>query len=202
MGGGDAGRARADFLRACILIATANLRLRMQKPHVTTRLLGEALGEPALGVRGAGGDGFADSFPSRPWWRSSRPNWPGRCSPRPIGWLSRPQAEHETKCIFQWHKNFLGTHLEEGDMPARRAKKSRGAAAGSKSSPRKRSKSSRAARTSTAKKRGSKRRGASGVGTTAKKVGRKAVKAVSGAVGAVAEATGLKGRRRKKSTKR
>jgi predicted metal-dependent hydrolase len=57
------GRERI-LLRACILIATANLRLRMQKPHVTTRLLGEALGElEALGVRGAGGDGFADSFP-------------------------------------------------------------------------------------------------------------------------------------------
>ena len=32
------GRERI-LLRACILIATANLRLRMQKPHVTTRLL-------------------------------------------------------------------------------------------------------------------------------------------------------------------
>jgi len=57
------GRERI-LLRACILIATANLRLRMQKPHVTARLFGEALGElDALGVRGAGGDGFADCFP-------------------------------------------------------------------------------------------------------------------------------------------
>src|SRR5205814_9267045 len=57
------GRERT-LLRACILIATANLRLRMQKAHVATRLLGEALGElEALGVRSAGGDGFADSFP-------------------------------------------------------------------------------------------------------------------------------------------
>jgi hypothetical protein len=57
------GRERI-LLRACILIATANLRLRMQKPHVATRLFGEALGElEALGVRSAGGDGFADSFP-------------------------------------------------------------------------------------------------------------------------------------------
>jgi len=57
------GRERI-LLRACILIATANLRLRMQKAHVATRLLGEALGElEALGVRSAGGDGFADSFP-------------------------------------------------------------------------------------------------------------------------------------------
>ena len=57
------GRERI-LLRACILIATANLRLRMQKPHVTARLLSEALGElEALGVRG-GGDGFADCFPA------------------------------------------------------------------------------------------------------------------------------------------
>lgn len=57
------GRERI-LLRACILIATANLRLRMQKPHVAARLLGEALGElEALGARGAGGDGFADCFP-------------------------------------------------------------------------------------------------------------------------------------------
>jgi len=57
------GRERI-LLRACILIATANLRLRMQKAHVASRLFGEALGElDALGLRGAGGDGFADSFP-------------------------------------------------------------------------------------------------------------------------------------------
>ena len=57
------GRERI-LLRACILIATANLRLRMQKPHATARLLGEALGElDALGMRNAGGDGFADGFP-------------------------------------------------------------------------------------------------------------------------------------------
>jgi hypothetical protein len=60
------GRERI-LLRACILIATANLRLRMQKPHVTARLFGEALGElEALGTRSrtfAGSDGFADGFP-------------------------------------------------------------------------------------------------------------------------------------------
>ncbi|ANW04805.1 DUF309 domain-containing protein [Bradyrhizobium icense] len=57
------GRERI-LLRACILIATANLRLRMQKPHVAVRLFGEALGElDALGMRNAGGDGFADGFP-------------------------------------------------------------------------------------------------------------------------------------------
>jgi hypothetical protein len=57
------GRERI-LLRACILIATANLRLRMQKPHVTSRLFSEALRElDALGVRGAGGDGFTDGFP-------------------------------------------------------------------------------------------------------------------------------------------
>ena len=57
------GRERI-LLRACILIATANVRLRMQKPHVASRLFGEALGElDTLGMRTAGGDGFADSFP-------------------------------------------------------------------------------------------------------------------------------------------
>ena len=57
------GRERI-LLRACILIATANLRLRMQKPHAAARLLGEAAGElNALGMRSAGGDGFADGFP-------------------------------------------------------------------------------------------------------------------------------------------
>jgi hypothetical protein len=57
------GRERI-LLRACILIATANLRLRMQKPHVASRLFGEALREiEALGARGAGGDGFVDCFP-------------------------------------------------------------------------------------------------------------------------------------------
>jgi len=36
----------------------------MQKPHVASRLFGEAIGEfEALGGRGVGGDGFADSFP-------------------------------------------------------------------------------------------------------------------------------------------
>ena len=58
------GRERI-LLRACILIATANLRLRMQKPHAAARLLREALGElQALGSRSLGGDGFADGFPA------------------------------------------------------------------------------------------------------------------------------------------
>jgi hypothetical protein len=57
------GRERI-LLRACILIATANLRLRMQKPHVAARMLGEALGElGVLGMWNAGGAGFADGFP-------------------------------------------------------------------------------------------------------------------------------------------
>jgi hypothetical protein len=59
----QSGRERI-LLRACILIATANLRLRMQKPHVAARLLGEALAEfEALGVRSGPRDGFADGFP-------------------------------------------------------------------------------------------------------------------------------------------
>ena len=57
------GRERI-LLRACIRIATANLRLRMQKPNAAARLFGEALGElRALGLRNPGGDGFADVFP-------------------------------------------------------------------------------------------------------------------------------------------
>jgi hypothetical protein len=58
------GRERM-LLRACIQIANANLRLRMQKPRAAARLLGEALGElAALGARQASADGFADGFPS------------------------------------------------------------------------------------------------------------------------------------------
>ena len=84
------GRERI-LLRACIQIATANLRLRMQKPHAAARLLGEALGElKALGLRNAGGDGFADGFPVWPWPNSSRPNWRGHSLPRPIGWPLAP----------------------------------------------------------------------------------------------------------------
>src|SRR6186713_2437635 len=55
------GRERI-LLRACILIANANLRLRMLKPHAASRLLGEALQElNALLQRRAAatGDGFA-----------------------------------------------------------------------------------------------------------------------------------------------
>src|SRR6202171_676393 len=60
------GRERI-LLRACIQIANANLRLRMLKPRAAARLLGDALGElKALGLRKAvaGGDGFADGFPT------------------------------------------------------------------------------------------------------------------------------------------
>jgi hypothetical protein len=60
------GRERV-LLRACIQIANANLRLRMQKPHAAARLLGEASKElNALGVRKvrAAGDGFVDGFPT------------------------------------------------------------------------------------------------------------------------------------------
>src|SRR6202158_501201 len=58
------GRERI-LLRACIQIASANLKLRMQKPDAAARLLGEALAElRALGARrtaGAGG-GSSDGF--------------------------------------------------------------------------------------------------------------------------------------------
>ena len=74
------GRERI-LLRACILIATANLRLRMQKPHVTARLFGEALGElEALGMRTPAATGLPMAFRSRRWRPSSRPNWSGRSS--------------------------------------------------------------------------------------------------------------------------
>jgi hypothetical protein len=58
------GRERV-LLRACILIANANLRLRIQKPHAAARLLGEALVElKALGRNGnPAGHGLADRFP-------------------------------------------------------------------------------------------------------------------------------------------
>jgi hypothetical protein len=62
------GRERI-LLRACILIAHANLRLRMRKASAAERLWREAVRElKALGARNAiaGGDGLADSFPTAP----------------------------------------------------------------------------------------------------------------------------------------
>ena len=60
------GRERI-LLRACIQIANANLKLRMQRASAAARLFSEALAElNELGVRKAtaGGAGFADGFPS------------------------------------------------------------------------------------------------------------------------------------------
>jgi Domain of unknown function (DUF309) len=60
------GRER-PLLRACIQIANANLKLRMQRARAATRLLGEALAElNALGGRrtAASGAGFANDFPT------------------------------------------------------------------------------------------------------------------------------------------
>lgn len=60
------GRERI-LLRACILIASANLRLRMAKPNTAARLFGEARAElerRELRRQLAVGDGFADSFPA------------------------------------------------------------------------------------------------------------------------------------------
>jgi hypothetical protein len=59
------GRERI-LLRACILIANGNLRLRVEKPGSAVRLFGEAQTElRLLGQRKAtaAGDGFADGFP-------------------------------------------------------------------------------------------------------------------------------------------
>jgi hypothetical protein len=60
------GRERI-LLRACILIASGNLRLRVQKLHTAARLFGDALKElNALDARKAtaSGDGFVDCFPT------------------------------------------------------------------------------------------------------------------------------------------
>ena len=60
------GRERI-LLRACIYVANANLRLRIQRPHSASRLFGAALEElrDLNGRRGsAAGDGFAESFPT------------------------------------------------------------------------------------------------------------------------------------------
>ncbi|AMA60763.1 DUF309 domain-containing protein [Bradyrhizobium sp. CCGE-LA001] len=59
------GRERI-LLRACVHIANANLRLRMQRPHSAARLFGDALGElRTLKSRkaAAAGDGFVETFP-------------------------------------------------------------------------------------------------------------------------------------------
>jgi hypothetical protein len=59
------GRERI-LLRACIHIANANLRLRMQRLHSAARLFGDALGElRTLNTRkaAAAGDGFVETFP-------------------------------------------------------------------------------------------------------------------------------------------
>ena len=59
------GRERI-LLRACIHIANANLRLRMQRSRSAARLFGDALAElRALSSRKAasGGDGFVEGFP-------------------------------------------------------------------------------------------------------------------------------------------
>jgi hypothetical protein len=56
--------ARRDGPRNAFHFFEAASRLRMQKPHVVSRLFGEAIGEfEALGGRGVGGGGFADNFP-------------------------------------------------------------------------------------------------------------------------------------------
>jgi hypothetical protein len=60
------GRERI-LLRACIQVANANLKLRMQRPHATARLWREALttNKDLLSRRSnAAGDGFADRFPA------------------------------------------------------------------------------------------------------------------------------------------
>src|SRR5205814_8010926 len=60
------GRERT-LLRACIQIASANLRLRMEKPRAAVRLFGEALAELdtlARKTASSGGGGFVEGFPT------------------------------------------------------------------------------------------------------------------------------------------
>ena len=60
------GRERV-LLRACIQVASANLKLRLQKPNAAARLWGEALAEITglLSRRSpSAGSGFADRFPA------------------------------------------------------------------------------------------------------------------------------------------
>src|SRR5258705_13887987 len=59
------GRERI-LLRACIQIANANLKLRMQKPRAAARFFGEALSELDTLGRNAitAGAGFVDAFPT------------------------------------------------------------------------------------------------------------------------------------------
>jgi hypothetical protein len=59
------GRDRI-LLRACIQVANANLKLKLNRPGAVARLIGEALAElDELGVRKAGNwGGFAGSFPA------------------------------------------------------------------------------------------------------------------------------------------
>jgi hypothetical protein len=59
------GRDRI-LLRACIQVANANLKLKLNRPGAVARLIGEALAElNELGVRKAGNwGGFAGSFPT------------------------------------------------------------------------------------------------------------------------------------------
>ncbi len=61
-----AGGRERILLRACIQIANANLRLRMQKPRAAARFFGEALSELDTLGRNAmtAGAGFVDAFPT------------------------------------------------------------------------------------------------------------------------------------------
>jgi hypothetical protein len=82
-------------------------------------------------------------------------------------------------------------------MAATSTKKAGGTASGgSRQSSKKQSESSSTKTSSGSKKRASSKQGLSGVGASAKKVGRKTAKAVTGAVDTVAKATGLKSRKK------
>ena len=87
MGGGAAGRARADSV---------------------TRLHPDNDGELAAAPVATA---WPIGFRSRRWRPSSRPSWSGLSLPKPIAWHSQSPAEHETKCMFRrfpldWLKNM------------------------------------------------------------------------------------------------
>jgi DUF309 family protein family protein len=97
------GGRECILLRACILIASANLRLRMQKPHAAARLLGEgcrSFMRSARARRLRRAMDLPTAFRPRHWSSCSRAGWTSHCCPRPIGSKSAPSSEHETKCIF------------------------------------------------------------------------------------------------------
>jgi Domain of unknown function (DUF309) len=82
------GRERI-LLRACIHIANANLRLRMQKPNAAARFFGEALTElDTLPRRSPAATALPTVFRQQALPASCGPDWRYPRCPRRIGWRS------------------------------------------------------------------------------------------------------------------